>query len=288
MQHMKDKEKIIIYSADASNRSITLHLRNIIQDLPNAHELGLRLFKRNLRASYRQSLLGVIWTILPPLATAALWIILRSNNVVSMKGTGISYPVFVLAGTILWQIFTEAVSAPINQMTENRAMISKVNIPREGLLLAGAYQLIFNIIIKILLLVLIFVSYRQPISLTSLALVPLGLFAISLAGFSIGLALSPLGMLYQDISKGLAVFLPFFMYLTPVVYPAPQEGSISLIMKWNPLATLITTTRNWLVAQPVYDMQLFWVVTLAFALLFMMGLAMYRLSMPMIIERTGS
>jgi lipopolysaccharide transport system permease protein len=285
---MSEKKKIVIYSSEASSRFIFDHLRDIVNDLPQAHELGFRLFKRNLKALYRQSLFGFGWALLPPLATAVLWIFLRSSNVVSTDDTGISYPVFALTGTILWQIFSEAISAPLSQAIENKAMLSKINIPREGLLLSGAYQLLFNIGIKILLLVVIFVFFRQATSLTSLIFAPLGIFAISLAGFSIGLVLTPLGMLYQDINKGLAVLLPFFMYLTPIVYPVPQNGMIGFIMKMNPLATLITQTRNWLTAQPVYDMQYFYLSTLAFTLLFLASLIVYRLSMPMIIERIGS
>jgi lipopolysaccharide transport system permease protein len=111
---------------------------------------------------------------------------------------------------------------------------------------------------------------------------------ISLAGFSIGLALTPLGMLYQDINRGVAVLLPFFMYLTPVVYPPPQAGILRLLMQWNPLAVLITQTRNGFTAQPLSELASFWAFTLAFALLFTISLVVYRLAMPMIIERMGS
>jgi lipopolysaccharide transport system permease protein len=285
---MNERQKIIVYSAEASKRSLIAHLRDILQELPQAHELGLRLFKRNVKALYRQSLLGFGWAILPPLATAALWIFLRGSNVVRVADTDISYPVFVLTGTVLWQIFSEAILAPLNQVTENRAMLAKINIPREGLLLSGFYLLIFNIGIKILFLAIVYLFFRQTTSLYGLILAPIGMFAISLAGFSVGLALTPLGMLYQDINRGLAVLLPFLMYLTPVVYPAPLGGGIGLIMKWNPLAILITQTRNWLTAQPAYDMLSFWIFTLVFSMLFFISLVVYRLSMSMIIERLGS
>ena len=285
---MSNQQHIIVYSAEASSKSLVGHLREIVNDLTPAHELGLRLFKRNLKALYRQSLLGFGWALLPPLATAALWIFLRDNNVVNMDDTGISYPVFVLTGTILWQIFSEALLSPLTQVTNNQAMLSKINIPREGLLLAGIYELLFNIGIKILLLSFIYLFFHQAIRISNLLLVPLGIFAICLAGFSIGLALTPIGILYKDISRGLAVLLPFLMYLTPVVYASPRGGTIGLIMKWNPLAPLITQTRNWLTAQPVSDMTLFWLFMLLFGLLFLFALVMYRLSMPMIIERIGS
>lgn len=282
------RENITVYSAETSRHSISAYLRDIINDLPQAHELGFRLFKRNLTALYRQSLLGFAWAILPPLATAALWIVLRGNNVVSVQDTGAPYPVFVLTGTMLWQVFSEAILAPLTQVTENKIMLSKINIPREGLLLSGLYQLIFNTIIKILLLAGVFLIFHQTVSFSSLFFVPLGLFAIGLAGFSIGLFLTPLGMLYQDVNRGLTILLPFFMYLTPTVYPAPREGTIGLVMKFNPIATFITQTRNWFIAQPVYDLHFFWIYIFIFALIFLVALIIFRLSMPMIIERIGS
>ena len=282
------KDNVIVYAAEASNRSLAAQLRNIVEGLPQAHELGLRLFKRNLKALYRQSILGFGWALLPPLATAVLWIFLHGNNVVVMEDTGVSYPVFVLTGTMLWQVFSEAISAPLNQVTENKAMLSKINIPREGLLLSGLYQLIFNTLIKILLLAGVFLAFQQIVSLSGLLLAPVGLFAIGLAGFSVGLLITPLGMLFQDINRGLGILLPFLMYLTPTVYPAPRDGLIGLVMKLNPVAVFITQTRNWFTAQPVYDMQLFWIYTVVFALIFLIALAAYRLSMPIIIERIGS
>lgn len=285
---MDEKQKTIIYSARSSNHSIINYIRDIVYDMPRSHELGFRLFKRNLKALYRQSLLGYVWAILPPFATAALWVFLRGNNVVRMEETGVSYPVFVLTGTMLWQIFSEAVSAPINQMTQNKSMLTKINIPREGLLLSGVYELFFNIVIKIILLGAVFLYYLQEVSFSSLVFVPIGILSISLAGFSIGLILTPLGMLYQDINRGLAVLLPFLMYLTPVVFPAPEEGYVGMIMKLNPLSILIGQTRNWFVAQPAYDLHLFGIYTLVFAMLFMVCLIVYRISIPMIIERIGS
>lgn len=277
-----------IYSADAGERNLLHHLRSIIRDLPDSHELGLRLFKRNLKALYRQSLLGFAWALFPPLMTAALWIFLRSNNVMSMGDTGISYPVFVLTGSMLWQIFTESIQAPIKNVSANKSMLVKINIPKEALLLSGIYELLFNVLIKIGLLAIIFVFFRQEIGL-SLLMVPVGIAAIIICGFSIGLALTPIGMLYQDIQKGLTVILPFLMYLTPVVYPKPTgDGIVAQIMKVNPMATIIPETRNWFTAQPGEALTMFWMYTGFFALLLFLGIVVYRLAMPMIIERIGS
>lgn len=286
---MAKSNKVTVYSADASGRSVLKHLREIIADLPMAHELGLRLFKRNLKAAYRQSLLGFAWALLPPLLTAALWIFLRNNGVMETNVSGISYPVFVITGTILWQIFSEALLAPLKSVSDNKAMLTKINIPREGLLLSGIYELVFNIVIKMGILAVVLFWYQQPVQVSVMLIwLPLGIFAISLVGFAIGLAVFPLGLLYQDISRGIAIILPFFMYLTPVVYDTPRVGKLGQLMQYNPLAALISQTRSSLTAQPLQDNAAFWLFTGLFLLLFLLSLLVFRLSMPRIIERMGS
>ena len=284
---MDQHQKITIYSADTTDRSLISHMRDIFRELPEAHELGYRLFKRNIKAMYRQSLLGVTWAIFPPLITAALWIFLRGNNVMSFGDTSVPYPVFVLVGTMLWQIFTESIMAPLKSITANKAMLIKINIPREGLLLSGIYEVLFNVLIKIVLLAIIFIAFKQTVSLSVIWVLP-GIASIIICGFSLGLLLTPIGMLYTDIQRGLGIILPFLMYLTPVIYPPPKEGVVELIMKLNPMATLLVETRNWFTSQPVEGLNMFLIFTAAFVFISFFALMIFRISMPMIIERSGS
>ncbi len=284
---MDQHQKITIYSADNTDRSLLRHLREVFRELPEAHELGYRLFKRNIRAMYRQSLLGVVWAIFPPLITAALWIFLRGNNVMSLGETSVPYPVFVLVGTMLWQIFTESVLAPLKSITTNKSMLIKINIPREGLLLSGIYEVFFNVLIKIFLLAIIFIAFSQPLSVSVIWVLP-GILSIIICGFSIGLLLTPIGMLYTDIQRGLGIILPFLMYLTPVIYPSPKDGAVAVIMKINPMASLLVETRNWFTSQPMQDLNLFMIYTAIFICISFLGIMIFRISMPMIIERIGS
>ena len=284
---MDHHQKITIYSADTTDRSIVSHFREIFRELPDAHELGYRLFKRNIKAMYRQSLLGITWALFPPLITAALWIFLKGNNVMSMGETNVPYPVFVLVGTMLWQIFTESIMAPLKSVSTNKAMLIKINIPREGLLLSGIYEVLFNVLIKIFLLAIIFIAFGQPVALSVIWVIP-GILSIMICGFALGLILTPLGMLYTDIQRGLGIILPFLMYLTPVIYPKPTEGTVALIMKLNPMATLLVETRNWFTSQPVLDLNMFLIFSGAFAIIGFFALMLFRISMPMIIERIGS
>jgi len=82
---MDQHQRITIYNADTVDRSFFKHFQAIIRELPDAHELGYRLFIRNVKAMYRQSLLGFTWALLPPLFTAGIWIFLRGNNVIKSE-----------------------------------------------------------------------------------------------------------------------------------------------------------------------------------------------------------
>jgi lipopolysaccharide transport system permease protein len=281
-------DKTTVYTSGAGSRSVWRHLAEVFREFPQAHELGYRLFKRNIKAQYRQSFLGFAWALIPPFVTAALWIFLRRNGVMTIGDTGIPYPVFVMIGTLLWQMFSESILTPLKMVNDNKSMLSKINIPREGLLLAGFYELMMNAFIKAILILLVLLMFRQTVSPCGIALAPLGMLCILLTGFSIGLVLTPLGMLFTDINRGLTVLLPFLMYLTPVIYPTPREGLLGTFMKVNPLATFIPVTRDWLTAQPVSHYWWFAGYAVFFLFLLSFSLIVYRLAMPMIIERMGT
>jgi len=281
-------EKITIYSAQKTGKTLWSHLRDIRNELPQAHELGLRLFQRNLRATYRQSFLGFLWVLLPPLMTAALWIFLKASGVIKTNVAGLPYTLFVLIGIMLWQVFTEALLAPIQIVNQNKAMLSKINIPREGLILACLYEQAFNLFIKLLVIGLALLLFWQPVSVAGIGLALLGMAVTCLAGLSIGLFVTPIGMLYQDVSRGITVVLPFLMYLSPIVYDKPKSGLMAQLMPFNPMAVIITQTRQWFTEQHVSITPLFIVYTLLFLTLLFISLIIYRLAMPMIIERMGS
>ena len=283
---MQNKNKIIHYSSQRQS-SVFSCLNESFRELRQSHELAQRLFKRDVKAKYRQTFLGILWAIVPPLLTALLWIFLKGNRIIGIPNTNISYPLFVLTGTILWQTFTEAIRMPVSNLKSNKNLIIKLNIPRDGLILSGFYTLLFNLSIKLMFLVVIFFWFGQELT-WQILLFPLGVFSIILCGFSIGVLLTPIGMIYNDVQKILNVVLPFMMYLTPIVYPPKFHGTFGWIVSLNPLTTLIGVTRNWFTGQLNENLLIFFILLFGFATLLLVALALNRISMPLIIERLGS
>lgn len=280
-------DDIKVYSARSLTRRPGLLLRQLIKDLVFSRELGWRLAVRDLSAMYRQSLLGILWAVILPLSNALVWIMLRRTGVVSLDDTGVPYPVYVFSGTMLWAVFTESIQAPLQKTTAGRSILSKINFPREAIVISGVLQTAFNAAIKMFLILGAMFLLGYPPGWTAVFF-PLGVFSLILAGTSIGLLLTPIGMLYTDIGRGIGVSMQFLMYATPVVFVIPKEGWIATAFSYNPITPLIITTRDWLTAQPPEFLKGFLLVNLAFGVILILAWLLYRASMPFLIERISS
>jgi lipopolysaccharide transport system permease protein len=166
-------------------------------------------------------------------------------------------------------------------------MLTKINFPREALIVSGIYQALFNAGIKIIIvLAALLLSGIYPG--WSLLLFPLSILSLVLAGTAVGLLLTPVGALYTDIGKALPVLMQFFMYLTPAVFPMPTSGWAVAILELNPITPLILTSRDWLTGYPADYLLGFFLISGFVILLFAMAWVVYRLAMPVIIERMSA
>jgi lipopolysaccharide transport system permease protein len=116
----------------------------------------------------------------------------------------------------------------------------------------------------------------------------LGIASVALTGFMMGLLVTPIGLLYGDVQHGLPVVSTFLMLLTPVLYPVPKSGAGAFIASVNPLAPLVTTTRDWLTTGVAADLSGFVIVTSITISLLLFAWTLYRLALPHLIARLGN
>ncbi|MBX3748141.1 MAG: ABC transporter permease [Verrucomicrobiae bacterium] len=276
----------VIYTPDSPVRRPGPFLAAMLRDLAASRGLAWRLFVRDLSAMYRQSVLGYVWAFVPPILAALPWMILNRENILTVGDTPVPYPAFVLAGTLLWQTFIDALNAPLKQTTAARGMLARIQFPREALVLAGLAETAWNFLIRLLLLIPVLALADVPLA-PSLLWAPLGIASLLLLGTAIGLVITPVGLLYTDIGRAIPIVATFGMLLTPVVYPPRPEGWVGWLATWNPVSPVLVTTRDWLTAQPPQLLAGFGWVTLAALAVFLAAWFAYRLAMPMIVERMG-
>ncbi|WP_139258800.1 ABC transporter permease [Chryseobacterium oranimense] len=241
--------------------------------------------KRDIQSQHRQSLLGFFWILAPVIINSLVWLFLNGAGVVKVSTPeGTPYPVFVILGTTIWSIFAETIQSPITSVNSGKSIISKINFPKEALLMKGFYTSIFNLIIKMVPIIGILIIYNISPS-WNLLLFPFYILAITIFAFTIGLIITPLGLIYTDISKILITGIPFLMYLTPVVYAVPTIGVFKFLFKFNPLTYLINDTRNTLVGAEIHSLMFTIILTAVSFIVLLIGLVIFRKSMPIVIEK---
>ena len=282
-----NKSKYQLYSSESDILSPKKLVQGIYSGFLDGRFLGWRLFVRNLSAQYRQSVLGYVWAFVPPLINSLVWIFLRGQNVFSVDETPIPYAPFVLIGVILWQVFLDSINVPLSVIGSAKSMLIKVNFPKESLILSSIYQVLFNFLVKIILLVFVFLWFDLSFTINTLLLF-VGGFVTILFGVSISFLIAPMAVLYGDMQRTILVVTQFLFFLTPIIYPKPRAGIAGIITQFNPVAHVITTTRNWVTGISVESIWPFCIVFFISIILFLIGTILFKIALPHLVERIGS
>ncbi len=278
---------ITVYTAESVLRSPGKLLRSMWRDLLASRQLAWQLTVRDIKARYRQSALGILWAFLVPLATAGIFIILKGSGIVTLGDTEIPYVAFAIIGTTLWATFSESLNAPLAALNTNKAMLAQLNFPREALILSGMGQVLFNTCIRLVIVFAIFLIFHLEPT-WGMLLAPLAMLMLMLLGIVIGMALIPLGMLYTDIAQVLGVVTTIWLFVTPVLYPAPEQGFLAALTTVNPVAPIIVGARDLLTLGTLPDVVPFAIVSGLTIVGLLVMWVIYRVSLPILIERISA
>ncbi|WP_293073126.1 ABC transporter permease [Moorena sp. SIO4A5] len=277
----------VVYTPESKMRHPLQLFQEMGRDLLASRELAWRLLVRDISAQYRQSFLGIVWAFIPPIVTAVGFTMAKTNGVINVGSTELPYPAYVMFSMTLWQTFVETLNGPVQAVTQAKAMLAKINFPREAIILSKLGQVFFNFGIKLILIVGLFIWFKMPVT-WSVIIAPVALINLVFFGTFIGLLLAPMGALYKDFYMGLTLATGFWLFLTPVVYPVPSEGVFGAIVKFNPVTPLLVTTRELATTGVISDPLGFWVASGIAVVGLLLAWIFYRLSMPFVVERMSS
>ena len=275
----------MIYSSSPELDHPLRLLRSMGRDLVLSRELAWRLTVRDIKAQYRQSLLGYVWAFLPPLLIAASFAFLRSTGFMNVDEVKVSYGAFVITGALLWQIFADAVTSPLRVTTSCRDILVKVLFPREALVLSAMLLTLFGAGIRMIIMVPVMLYFQVPLT-GSFLLMPLGVVALTIAGTSLGVLLVPIGLLYKDIERALSPLLMLWLLIIPVAYPFSNSGA-NWFHHLNFVVPLIDCTRFWIIGGATSDTTAFFAVLVGAIAVLLVGWLLFRLAFPHLIARLG-
>ncbi|MEL6223739.1 MAG: ABC transporter permease [Cyanobacteria bacterium J06626_14] len=261
-------------------------LNDIRRDVMSSKELAWQMFYRNIRVRYRQSALGPLWAFIPPILIALTATVLRRGGIIEADETGIPYALSVLFKTILWQTFATSLGMPLRAMRVGMPLLRTIRVPVEGLVLAAIYEMLFDLVIQLVVLAGFFVLFGATLSWGAIPAIG-ALFMLICFGFSLGLFLVPLGSLYTDVTSALPFLTRFWFFLTPVIYTPPSQWPYSLIVDLNPVTPLLLATIDLSIEGTLNNGVGFTVVSILSFVLLITGWVFYRISIPMLVERSG-
>lgn len=242
-----------------------------LAELIRYRELVKNLVLRDLKARYKNSILGLFWSLLNPLFTMLVFTVvftfMMPNNQIS------KFPVFLLCALLPWNFFQAALMGCTNSIVDNATLVKKVYFPREALPLSTVLSNFVNFLLALLVLFVMIWAFRIPLTRQVLWL-PVIMITQLVFTLGLGLILATTNVFYRDTGLILGVVLQAWFFLTPIIYPIdilPTQRSIfgltlnihRLAYILNPMASIISSYRVVLYhgARPALDFMLRTLVT---------------------------
>jgi len=255
-----------------------------LRELWQYRELLYFLTWRDVKVRYKQTALGAAWAIIQPFMTMVVFTIFF-GRLAKIPSDGIPYPIWSYCGLLPWTYFAYALTQSTNSLVSSQNLIKKVYFPRLVIPLSSTLAGLLDLAIAFCLLVGMSLYYGIVPGWQVVFLPLLVLLAMTLAT-GIGLWLSALNVEYRDIRYTIPFLTQFWMFLSPVAYPASLVPESKLI--WgvdvpcrtlyglNPMTGVIEGFRWALLGKGNPPGAMFWVSAAVTALLFAASLFYFR------------
>jgi lipopolysaccharide transport system permease protein len=181
-------------------------------------ELLYFLVWRDIKVRYKHTVLGAFWAIGQPVLTMVVFTLFL-GKLANVPSDGAPYALFAFCGLLPWQFFASALTHAGNSVVNNQALITKVYFPRLVIPLAATLSGLVDFAISFLVLIVLLLVHGYTPTLGVLY-VPLFVVLAFLAALGAGLWLSALQVLYRDIRHVIPFLVQFWMFATPIAYPA--------------------------------------------------------------------
>lgn len=214
-----------------------------VMNLINNNDLFLleEIVKKNFAAKYKDSVLGIFWTILRPLLMMILFTILFST----IFGRGVAhYPVYFLCGRCIFDFFNNSIYISMNSINGNRSILKRTAAPKYIFVLGGILSEFINFLITVIILICVMIVTNTPFYFTIMPFSVIPIISLSIMITGLGFMLSIICVYYTDIQHLWSVVSMMIMYASALFYPMdiiPEPYHHYLIL--NPIYWFIDQFR---------------------------------------------
>ncbi len=224
-------------------------MTTVYGDLVRYRELFGNLFRRDVQAKYRGSLLGLAWTLANPVLLMAVYLLVFSILWKTPFGSEGHYALFLLVGLSAWIFFAQSVQSASRSMLDNANLIRKTRFPRQLVPLSVVATHLISFAVMLVALLALNFALLPRVRGTEWLAIPIAVAIVAFAG-GLALAIASLNVLFRDIEFLVAALLLPLFFLTPVLYPLSDQKIASRpwvvdVIHWgNPLSPMIEALRD--------------------------------------------
>lgn len=204
-------------------------------------DLVRQLIGRNIKTRYKRSVLGIAWTMLNPLLTMTVMALVFAHI---FGATADYYPVYLLAGLIFWNFFSQTTSHIMSELVWGGSLLNRIYVPRTIFAISATGTGLVNLALAHLALVPIMLLAGAPLT-PAILFAPVGVLLVAMFALGVGLFLSTLSVRFADVLEMYQVLLTAWLYLTPIIYPIeiiPEESR--WLINLNPMFHILEVFRR--------------------------------------------
>lgn len=213
-----------------------------LRELWEYRELVYYLTWRDVKIRYKQSILGIAWAVIQPLATMLVFS-LFFGKLAKMPSDGVPYPLFSLAALVPWTYFSTAVTQTSQSIVGNTSLITKIFFPRLAVPLASILAALVDLLIALALLFAALLIFAGLPGMRLLWL-PLLIAVAVVSALGVGLWLAAMNVQFRDVRHAVPFLVQFWLFATPVAYPSSLlDPAWRAIYALNPMVGVVEGFR---------------------------------------------
>jgi lipopolysaccharide transport system permease protein len=249
-----------------------------LSELAQYRDLFYFLVIRDYSVKYKQTVLGVLWAVIQPFFLMVVFS-LFFGQLAKIPSDGVPYPIFNFTAMVAWTYFSTAVNTSSNSIVGSGSLISKVYFPRIFIPLTPVIAGLWDFLMAFIVLICMMFYYHIFPSIMLVALPELILLIILMIFIAsgVGMMLSALSAKYRDIRYTIPFLIQFWMFATPIVYPAsmiPQK--YRMIYALNPMTGIIEGFRSALLGRNAFPWDMVAISLVVSIVIFLIGAAYFK------------
>jgi lipopolysaccharide transport system permease protein len=205
-------------------------------------ELGFFFVWRDLKVRYKQTIFGVLWAVIQPVAFMIVFSFVLGRTP-GIAPVGSSYPLFVFAALVPWTLVAQGVAGASESLVNSSNLIQKVFFPRLLIPAAAVFSYLLDFAIALVVLAVLFVGFGVTPTIRALWLAPLTALALSTA-LAVGLLLAAVNVRYRDVRYAVPFLIQLWLFASPIAYSSsaiPDEWRA--LYELNPVVGVVEGFR---------------------------------------------